>query len=111
MLTRRTVIGIVVGAAIIGLATASMIIDLTGGPLEITETYRPGEATSYQISGDQGSMHTIRVTGERFEMELTAPGDDGLVIPQTQFSDEHTITMDRSRGGAHARLRPECWWR
>lgn len=99
MLTRRTVIGIVAGAAIIGLATASMIIDLTGGPLEITETYGPGESTSYQISGDAGAAHTIRVTGERFEMELTAPGEGGAAVPNTEFAGEHTIEWTQEEAG------------
>lgn len=98
MLTRRTIIGIIAGAAIIGLATASTIIDLTGGPLNVTETYGPGEPTAYQISGDAGATHTIRIIGERFEMEMTPPGGD-TTIPRTEFADEHTVQWTQKEAG------------
>ena len=99
MLTARTVIGLVAGAAIIGLASASMVLDLTRGSLDITETFRPGESTSYQITGDEGATHRITVTAERFEVELSSPGEDGTVIPRTEFADEFSTEWTHQEDG------------
>ena len=98
MLTGRTVIGLVAGAAIIGLASASMILDLTRGPLDVTEAFEPGEFTSYQITGDEGATHRITVTAERFEMELTGPGNDAL-IPRTEFAGEFSTEWTHQENG------------
>ena len=99
MLTSRTVIGIVAGAVIIGLGSASMVLDLTRGPLEVTETFGPGEATSYQISGDAGAAHSILVTAERFELELTGPGEGGPTVPRTEFAGEFAIEWTHQETG------------
>ena len=58
MITSRTVIGVIAGAAIMGVAGASLISDIAGDPLQITETFAAGESTSYQISGDTGAAHS-----------------------------------------------------
>lgn len=99
MLTSRTVIGVIAGAAIIGLASASIVLDLTRGPLEVTETFGQGEATSYQISGDAGAAHSILVTAERFELELTGPGDGGPVVPRTEFAGEFAMEWTHQETG------------
>lgn len=98
MITSRTVIGIVAGAAIIGLGVASLVAELAGEPLQITETFEVGEVTSYQITGDAGAVHAITVTAERFEMELASPGD-GLVIPRTEFAGQHHQEWSHQEAG------------
>ena len=99
MLTSRTVIGIVVGAAIIGIASASMVLDLTRGPLAIEETFNQGESTTYRINGDAGASHSIQVTAERFELELNAPGEDGQSIPRSEFVQEFAIGWTHQESG------------
>ena len=99
MLTSRTVIGIIAGAAIIGLASASIVLDLTRGPLEVSETFGPGESTAYQISGDAGAAHAIQVTAERFELELTGPGEGGPAVPRTEFIGEFAIEWTHQETG------------
>lgn len=90
MLTGRTVIGIIAGAAIIALASASMVLDLTREALEVNETFDPGESTSFMISGDANSNHSLLVTAERFEFEMAAPGG-GDSIPRGEFVGELSI--------------------
>ena len=108
MMTSRTIIGIAVGAAIIGIASTSMVIDLTRESLDITESYGPGEGTAYQISGDVGATHHITVTAERFEIQMTGPQD--VIVPPTEFAGEfsrewthqeagRTIISVQNRGG------------
>ena len=99
MLTSRTVIGVIAGAVIIGLASASIILDLTRGPLEVTETFGQGESTAYQISGDAGAAHSIRVTAERFDLELTGPGEGGPAVPRTEFTGEFAIEWTHQETG------------
>ena len=98
MITARTAIGIAVGSIIIGLATASMILDLTRGPLEITEEVDVGMSTTYQINGNVGANHTVTVTGDRFQMGLKYPDEQGDV-PQTEYQDSHTVQWSQELAG------------
>lgn len=101
MITTRTIIGMVVGGAIIVLAGASLVLDLVRGPLEITETFGPGESTSYQIAGDAGAVHTISVAAERFEIRLDGPGG-GPSVPRTEFLEEYSLEWTHLESGRTA---------
>ena len=98
MITSRTIIGVIAGAVIMGLAAASLISDIAGGPLEITETFAAGESTSYQISGDAGADHSVRITAERFQMQLESPGG-GLSVPMTEFTGEYYLEWSHLESG------------
>ncbi len=93
--------GMAAGAIIIGIATASLIMDLTRGQLEITETFAVGESTSYQITGDADSVHTLIITAESFEMELQSPGD-GFAIPRSVFTDSYRVEWMHEESGRTA---------
>lgn len=90
MLTKRTAIGIGVGSVIIAVGIAALIMEITGGPLEVHETFGVGEATKYTITGDDGSHHVMTITGEKFDLSLQSPGD-GLQIPKTSHTKEVTL--------------------
>lgn len=90
MLTKRTGIGIAVGSIIIAIGIFAVISEITRGPLEVHETFDVGESTSYQISGNDGSHHIMKITGEKFNLELKSPAD-GLQIPKTSHSKEVTL--------------------
>ena len=90
MLTKRTAIGIAAGSIIIAIGVFALISELTRGPLEVYEIFSVGEATSYQITADDGAHHVMEITGEKFDLELTSPGD-GLKIPKTSYSKQATL--------------------
>lgn len=90
MLTKRTAIGIGVGSVIIAVGIVALIMEITGGPLEVHETFDVGESTTYTITGDDGSHHIMTITGEKFDLSLQSPGD-GLQIPKTSHTKEVTL--------------------
>lgn len=90
MITKRTAIGLAAGGVIIAIGILALISEITRGPLEINETFGVGESTSYQITGADGSHHTMKITGEKFDLELKSPGN-GLQIPKKSHSKEVTL--------------------
>jgi len=91
VLSKRTVIGIIVGSAIIGIGIYSLVSDIGLRTIEVHETFAVGEATSYQISASEHAKQHMIITGDKFDIKLSSPGD-GLQIPKTSHSKE--ITLD-----------------
>ena len=81
MLTKRTIIGIVVGGAIIGIGVVSLISGLGFQTVDVNETFGVGESTTFQISANKDATQSLEITGERFDVKLFSPGD-GLRIPE-----------------------------
>ena len=90
MLTKRTAIGIGAGSIIIAVGIVALILEITGGPLEVHETFDVGESTTYTITGDDGAHHIMKISGEKFDLSLKSPGD-GLQIPKTSHTKEVTL--------------------
>ncbi len=89
MLAKRTIIGFVVGSIIIGIGAYSLILGIGFQTVEVDETFGVGESTSYQIRANSGAQQKMTVTGEKFDLKLSSPGD-GLQIPNTSYSKEFT---------------------
>lgn len=98
MFSARTIIGIVIGAAIIGISSTSWIMDMSQGPLVISEEYGLGESTTYSITGDEGSAHSMTIRAEKFQLEMESPGD-GFAIPRTEFANSHSIDWTHQETG------------
>lgn len=90
MMAKRTIIGIIVGSAIIGIGLYSLIVSFDFKTIELNETFGVGESTSYQIRANSGASQTMSIIGEKFDLKLTSPGD-GLQIPNTSYTDEATL--------------------
>ncbi|MDX1533158.1 MAG: hypothetical protein R3230_03020, partial [Nitrosopumilaceae archaeon] len=73
MFTKRTIIGTVVGGAIIALGLASLIMSLGLQTVEIDDTYGIGEGTSYRFSAPASSEQNVKITGESFDVTLSTP--------------------------------------
>lgn len=87
MLSKRTIIGIVVGSIIIAIGTYSLISDIGFQTITVNEILAIGESTSFQVNSAQGGYQILTVTGERFDIMLQSPGD-GFNIPTESFQDE-----------------------
>lgn len=98
MFTARTIIGIIVGAVIIGISLTSMVLDLTGGPLVISEEYGMGETASYSITGDEGASHSMTITADKFQLRLESPGE-GFSVPATEFENSHSMEWIHQQSG------------
>ena len=76
MLTRRTIIGLVVGSVIVGIGAYSMVSDIGFQQVDVDETLGVGESTSFQINSNQGGTQAIKITGERFDTSIQMPGQE-----------------------------------
>jgi hypothetical protein len=90
MIATRTLIGFIVGSAIIGIGVYSLVSGLGFQTVDVDETFEIGEATSYQISANKDAQQQMKITGDRFDLQLSSPGGD-LEIPLTSFTKETTL--------------------
>ena len=98
MLAKRTIIGIIVGSAIIALGIYSLISDIGLQTMQVNETFAVGESTSYQITANQHAKQHMKITGEKFDLKLSSPGD-GLQIPKTSHSKEVVLDWVHLKDG------------
>ncbi|MBT5201117.1 MAG: hypothetical protein HOK63_03610 [Thaumarchaeota archaeon] len=87
MLSKRTIIGLIIGSAIIGIGIYSLISDIGLQEVNVDETFGVGESTSYQIRANNGAKQMMTVTGEKFDLKLSSPSN-GLQIPNTPHVNE-----------------------
>ena len=90
MLSKRTIIGIIVGIAIIGIGGASLIQHI--GTLTINENYviEVGDSVFYTIPAPIHTPQSMTITGNAFDVKLESPAD-GLQIPNTSYKDKVTL--------------------
>ena len=80
MLSKRTIIGLVVGTAIIAIGGISLIQHI--GTITINENYvvAVGDSTTYRIPAPNHTPQHMEITGDAFDLKLQSP-DAGLQIP------------------------------
>jgi len=98
MLAPRTIIGFIIGSVIIGIGVYSLVTGLGFQTIDVDETFEIGEATSYQISANKGAQQQMKITGEKFDLELTSPGGDPE-IPLTSFTKETSLNWAHLEDG------------
>lgn len=87
MLSKRTIIGLIVGSTIIGIGAYSLVSDIGFQAVKVDETFGVGESTTYQISSALGGAQAMKITGEKFDLTLQSPGE-GLQIPTESYQKE-----------------------
>ena len=87
MISKRTIIGFIVGVLIISIGLASLIIHI--GTITINENHilDLGDDILYAIPAPSQTMQSIKIQGDTFDVKLASPGD-GLQIPITSYSEE-----------------------
>lgn len=98
MLSKRTIIGLIVGSAIIAIGIYSLISDIGLQTIKVDETFAVGESTSYQITANEHAKQHMTITGEKFDLKLSSPGD-GLQIPKTSHTKEVTLDWVHLKNG------------
>ncbi len=91
MLSKRTIIGLIIGIAIIGIGGASLITHI--GTITINENHiiEVGDSTFYTIPAPNHTPQHMMITGDTFFLKLQSPGL-GLQIPNmTSYKDELTL--------------------
>ena len=86
MLSKK-IIGLIIGIIVIIIGIYLLISSIGFVPTVIDETIGSGTSKSYKIYSDNHGFHTMKIIGEKFDLELTSP-DTGLQIPKTSHSEE-----------------------
>lgn len=98
MLTRRTVIGMAAGGAIVAIGAAALAAAIGLQDVPIDDAYGPGERASYRLAGPAGSNQTVTVRAESFEAEIEAPGGAGGV-PRGPYAGEASFSWTHAEDG------------
>ena len=87
MISKRTIIGLIVGSAIIAIGGASLVLHI--GTITINENYvvEVGDSALYTIPAPIHTPQSMTITGDTFDLKLQSPGD-GLQIPLTSYKKE-----------------------
>ena len=90
MLSKRTIIGLVVGSVIIAIGGYSLISHI--GTITINENYvvAVGDSVPYTIPAPQSTRQLMTITGDAFDLKLESPAD-GLQIPNTSYKKELSL--------------------
>jgi hypothetical protein len=90
MLSKRTIIGLVVGTAIIAIGGYSLLSHI--GTITIDENYVVGigDSASYTIPAPASTPQQMKIVGDAFDLKLQSPAD-GLQIPNTSYKKELTL--------------------
>jgi len=88
VLSKRTIIGFIVGGIIITLGGYSLISHI-GPTVTVDENFEVdvGEPISFTITAPNHAAQHMKITGESFDLELKSPGT-GLQIPLTPHKGE-----------------------
>lgn len=87
MFTKRTIIGTIVGGAIIAIGVYSLIMSLGLQSIDVNETFGIGEFTSYSFEAPAHSVQYFEISGDTYDVEITTP-EGGLQIPLTPHRNE-----------------------
>lgn len=99
MWSKFTIIGVIVGSIIIGIGGSSLVMHM--GPITVDQSHTvlTGEAASYLIPAPAGSEQTMKITGDRFNVTLSSPGQDGLKIESTEYRQDATLAWVHQESG------------
>jgi hypothetical protein len=90
MLTKRTIIGIVVGSAIIAIGSYALLTSFGLQIVNVDDTFEAGETSSYSFSAPKGAKHYLNITADSFDVILRSP-PGGIQIKDEQFKRELTV--------------------
>ena len=92
MLSKYTIIGLIVGGIISGLGVISMI-DFLANPVDVMDfddTFGIGESTIFSFQAPENSLHKLMITGSSFDVKISMPDN------QVKFDDSYKNKADLS---------------
>ena len=91
MLSKRTIIGFIVGSIIIAIGGYSLILHI--GTITINEDYlvEVGDSTLYTIPAPDHTPQSMKIVGDSFNVTLSSPAN-GLQIPETPHKNEVSLS-------------------
>lgn len=92
MMSKRTIIGLVVGSIIIGIGLYALVTSFGIQQVKGTEIFEPGETTSYQFDAPSSAKQNMNITGTSFDIGLVSPRG-GLQIP-ADTPHKNSVTLE-----------------
>ena len=92
MLSKYTIIGLIVGGIISGLGVISMI-DFLANPVDVMDfddNFGIGESTTFSFQAPENSLHKLMITGSSFDVKILMPDN------QVKFDDSYKNKADLS---------------
>jgi len=83
MLSKRTIIGLIVGIGIIILGGASLILHLGLHTNDFQDVVEVGAPARYTIPAPSHTPQSMKITGDTFYLNLESPGNGLQIINQT----------------------------
>ena len=90
MLTKITIIGIVVGAIITAIGVVALFSSFGLQTVKVDETFAIGESTTYSFQAPAHAIQYLNITGKSFDVDLKTPYG-GLQIPRDSFKDDLSL--------------------
>ena len=87
MLSKRTIIGLMIGIVIITLGGASLILHIGVHTADFQDVIEVGAPVHYTIPAPIHTPQSMTITGDAFDLILEGPAD-GLQIPKTSYKNE-----------------------
>lgn len=100
VLSKRTIIGLIVGSIIIALGGYSLISHI-GPTIPVTENFivdKGSKPTTLTIPAPNHAPQHLEITGDTFDLKLKSPGN-GLQIPTTSYKKELTLDWTHLEDG------------
>ena len=90
MLSKRTIIGLVVGSIIIAIGFYALVTSFGLQTVSDNETIEAGESTTYQFNAPIHATQSMNITGTSFQLSLASPRG-GLQVPESDYKNELTL--------------------
>ncbi len=90
MYSKRTGIGIGVGAVIIAIGVIALVTSFGLQTINVDDTYGIGEKTTYSLTAPAHAKQYINITGNSFNIDLKSP-TGGLQIPERDHKENVDI--------------------
>ena len=90
MLSKRTIIGLVVGSIIIAVGLYALVTSFGLQTVRDSESFQAGESTSYQFNAPISAKQYLNITGNSFQLSLVSPRG-GLQVPESDYKNELTL--------------------
>lgn len=90
MFSARTIIGIIVGGAIIGIGVYALVTSFGLQEIKFDDTYLPGESTIYQFYAPRDSKQEVNFTGDTFRVDLRSP-EGGIQVEDDEYKEKLSI--------------------
>ena len=98
MLTRRTIIGNVVGGAITALGVVALALAFGIQETGLDEAILSGGSTVYEFDAPAGAAESVTVSGTAFEVTLRGPGGEDVTSP---YKDGTVLEWTVERDGSN----------